>query len=40
MDTLKDKTYTNYDYISRYSTVPQYYDTIDSRECPGIGTNM
>lgn len=40
MDTLKNKTYVSYDYISRYSNVPQYYDTLEGRECPGIGANM
>ena len=40
MDTLTNKTYTSYDYLSRYSQVPQYYDTLEDRECPGIGSNV
>lgn len=40
MDTLKNKTYTSYDYISRYSSTPSYYDTLADREVSGLGSNM
>ena len=40
MDTLKNKTYNSFDYISRYTNVPYYYDTISDREIYGIGTNL
>ena len=31
MDVLKDKTYENYSYTSRYSTVP-YYQNFQNRQ--------
>ena len=40
MDTLKNKTYENYDYLSRYTQVPYYFDTINEREIYGIGSNL
>lgn len=40
MDTLKDKNYETFDYLSRYTGVPYYFDTICGREIYGIGTNM
>ena len=40
MDTLKNKNYTSFDYLSRYAAVPSYYDTISNREVYGIGTNL
>lgn len=40
MDTLKNKVYTKFDYLSRYTNVPHYYDTIGNREVFGIGTNL
>ncbi len=40
MDTLKNKVYTSFDYLSRYTNVPHYYDTICDREVFGIGTNI
>ena len=40
MDTLKNKTYVSYDYLSRYTSVPNYYDTLSGREVSGIGSNM
>jgi hypothetical protein len=40
MDTLKSKNYESYDYLSRYATVPYYFDTIKQREVYGIGSNM
>ena len=40
MDTLKNKTYANFDYLSRYSNTPYYYDTLADRQIYGIGTNI
>lgn len=40
MDTLKNKTYVSFDYISRYANVPYYYDTICDRHIYGIGTGL
>ena len=40
MDTLKNKRFAAYDYTSRYSDVPYYYDTLREREIYGIGSNM
>lgn len=40
MDTLKNKRYADFDYISRYTAVPYYYDTLANRDVYGIGTNM
>lgn len=40
MDTLKNKTYENYGYKSRYTHVPYYYDTLRKRDVYGIGSNM
>lgn len=40
MDTLKNKTYKSYDYLSRYTQVPYYFDTIKQREIYGIGSNL
>ena len=40
MDTLKNKTYASFDYISRYTNTPYFYDTIEDREVYGIGTNI
>ena len=40
MDTLKDKTYVSFDYISRYAGVPFYYHTLDNKEMAGLGKNM
>ena len=40
MDTLKNKNYENYDYLSRYTHVPYYFDTLTEREISGIGTGM
>ena len=40
MDTLKNKLYTSFDYLSRYTNVPYYYDTLSNREIFGIGTNL
>ncbi len=40
MDTLKNKRFETYDYTSRYTGVPYYFDTLDNKEVYGIGTNM
>lgn len=40
MDTLTNKAYANFDYISRYTDIPYYYDTLSNREIFGIGTNL
>lgn len=40
MDTLKNKKYQSYDYTSRYTPVPYYYNSQDEKYIYGIGTNM
>ena len=40
MDTLKKKIYADFDYISRYTNIPYYYDTLCDKEVYGIGTNL
>ena len=40
MDTLKNKTYANFDYLNRYSSIPYYYDTLQNKQIYGIGTNL
>lgn len=40
MDTLKNKRYEHFDYLSRYTHIPYYYDTLRDREVFGIGTQM
>ena len=40
MDTLKNKNYASFDYLSRYSNIPYYYDTLKDRQIYGIGTNL
>ena len=40
MDTLKNKTYHSFDYLSRYTNIPYYYDSICGKEIYGIGTNL
>ena len=40
MDTLKNKTYESFDYLSRYTDVPYYYDTLQDRQVFGIGTGL
>lgn len=36
MNILKNKSYRTYDYTSRYSTYPYYYNTIDKKYIYGI----
>lgn len=40
MDSLKNKKYTKFDYMSRYASTPYYYHTIDRVEVPGLSKNM
>ena len=40
MDTLKNKAYANFDYLSRYTNTPYYYDSLAGKEVFGIGTNL
>jgi hypothetical protein len=40
MDTLKNKNYANFNYLSRYTHTPYYYDSLETKEIFGIGTNM
>ncbi len=40
MDSITNKNYISYDYISRYSAVPNYYHKLDDREFAGIGFNV
>ena len=40
MDTLKNKQYANFDYLSRYKNTPYYYDMLADKQVFGIGTNM
>jgi hypothetical protein len=40
MDVLKNKKYASFDYISRYSSTPYYYHSVDQKDVPGIGKNM
>lgn len=40
MDRLKNKQYKDYNYVSRYTTVPFYYDTQTGKNVYGIGSAM
>lgn len=40
MDTLTNKNYASFDYLSRYINTPYYFDTLTGREVFGIGTNL
>lgn len=40
MEKLINKRYNNFDYISRYTTVPYFYDTENQRDIYGIGTQL
>jgi hypothetical protein len=40
MDTLRNKMYEKFDYLSRYTDTPYYYDTLGNKEIYGIGTNL
>lgn len=36
MDILQDKQYKEYDYLSRYTTFPYYYNKVDDKYMYGI----
>lgn len=40
MDKLKNKSFKNYDYITRYSKFPYYYNTLDDKYIYGITENL
>jgi hypothetical protein len=40
MDSLKNKKYASFDYISRYASVPYYYHKDDQKEVTGLCKNM
>ena len=40
MDTLKNKTYASFNYLSRYTNTPYYFDSLTGKEVFGIGTNL
>lgn len=40
MDKIIEKTYKNYDYISRYAPFPYYYNTVDEKYMQGLTTQM
>ena len=40
MESLKNKKYNQYDYLSRYSGTPFYYHIIDQKEVAGLCKNM
>lgn len=39
MDVLTNKQYASYDYISRYTGIPYYFNTTDDREVYGLSKN-
>ena len=40
MEKLNNKRYNNFDYPSRYTTVPYFYDTEKQSDIYGIGSQM
>jgi len=40
MDCLKDRSKKNYDYLSRYTSFPYYYNTLDSKYIYGITSQL
>lgn len=40
MDVLKNKSYNDYNYTSRYTTAPYYYHTLDEKYVYGLLTNL
>lgn len=40
MDVLKNKSYKQYDYKSRYASIPYYFNTEDKKEIYGLGSNV
>lgn len=39
MDVLTNKQYASYDYISRYTGIPYYFNTVDDKEVYGLSKN-
>lgn len=40
MDVIKNKSYKNYDYFSRYTSFPYYYHTLDKKYIYGTSTQI
>lgn len=40
MDTLTNKKFAQFDYLSRYTSRPYYYDVTFDREIFGLGSNL
>ncbi len=40
MDVLKDKQNIDYNYISRYSVFPVYYNTVDNKYIHGLTSHL
>ena len=40
MDELTNKRYNSFDYVSRYTGVPYFYNTKDKQDIFGIGQNL
>lgn len=40
MDVLKDRSKINYDYLSRYTSFPYYYNTMDKKYIYGITSQL
>lgn len=40
MDILSNKSYKDFDYTCRYSSIPYYYNTEDQKYIYGIGTQL
>lgn len=40
MDELKNKKYMSFNYVSRYTGVPYYYNVKDDREVAGLSKNL
>lgn len=40
MDDLKNKRYAQYDYVSRYTGIPYYYNSRDDKDLYGLSKNM
>ena len=40
MDTLKNKSYKSFDYISRYTAFPYYYNTLNDKYIYGITSHI
>lgn len=40
MDNLKNKSYKEYDYVSRYTSFPYYYNTLDDKYVYGITSTI